>query len=110
MTIYTLAGSAIQGIHKSNTMTATQYNNYVSDVTKYGTDNVIVNYPTWNYNGHSYAWYKSSANNDIWLNLNQAMIYMTDGSYQVVGRYSASASYPTNAIGRVFYQTMEGEL
>ena len=108
MTIYTLAGSAVQGIHKSNTLTTTQYNNLVPDVAKYGTDNVIVKYPTWNYNGHSYAWYKSSDKNDVWLNLDQAMIYMTDGSYQVVGRYYASDSYPINALGKVFYQCIVG--
>ena len=60
------------------------------------------------YNCHSYAWYRQSTANDLWIDLDEAMKYMTDGSYQVVGRYSASAGYPTNASGKVFYQTMEG--
>ena len=82
--------------------TQTDYIDRYSDVK-------LLDNPTRMYNCHSYVWYKrDSKTNKIWLNLAPAMKYMTDTSYQVVGNYSASASYPSNAGGPVFYQTMSG--
>ncbi len=37
-----------------------------------------------NYNCHSYAWYSSSAGNKYWMEPEDAMLYISDGSYTMV--------------------------
>lgn len=82
-TIYTTDISSVQA-YKFYDRTDQDNRNLQNEIeTVYGytelVDDNIIDFPTWRYNCHSYAWYNNNwYNNEYWINNNQVPIFIDD--------------------------------